>query len=103
VDGAVRPALENWLNENPSVAEQIVGRIVMAARAREASRAAAQQVTRKTAVSHRLNLPGKLADCASTDPSRASSSSSRATRRAARPSRGATAARRRSCRCAARS
>ena len=68
VDGAVRPALENWLNENPSVAEQIVGRIVMATRAREASRAAAQQVQRKTAVSHRLNLPGKLADCSSTDP-----------------------------------
>ncbi|MBP7677586.1 MAG: type IIA DNA topoisomerase subunit B [Thermoanaerobaculia bacterium] len=69
VDGAVRPALENWLNENPSVAEQIVGRIVMATRAREASRAAAQQVQRKTAISHRLNLPGKLADCSSTDPS----------------------------------
>jgi len=68
VDGAVRPALENWLNENPSVAEQIVGRIVMATRAREASRAAAQQVQRKTAISHRLNLPGKLADCSSTDP-----------------------------------
>jgi DNA gyrase/topoisomerase IV subunit B len=68
VDGAVRPALEKWLNENPTPAEQIVGRIVLAARAREASRAAAQQVTRKTAVSHRLNLPGKLADCASTDP-----------------------------------
>ncbi|MBL8114566.1 MAG: type IIA DNA topoisomerase subunit B [Acidobacteria bacterium] len=68
VDGAVRPALEKWLNENGSVAEQIVARIVLAARAREASRAAAQQVTRKTAVSHRLNLPGKLADCASTDP-----------------------------------
>ena len=64
----MRPALENWLNENPSVAEQIVGRIVMATRAREASRAAAQQVTRKTAISHRLNLPGKLADCSSTDP-----------------------------------
>ncbi len=69
VDGAVRPALEKWLNENPTLAEAIVGRIVLAARAREASRAAAQQVTRKTAVSHRLNLPGKLADCASTDPS----------------------------------
>ncbi|KAA0255448.1 type IIA DNA topoisomerase subunit B [Acidobacteria bacterium ACD] len=68
VDGAVRPALEKWLNENPSLAEQIVGRIVLATRAREASRAAAQQVTRKTAVSHRLNLPGKLADCSSTDP-----------------------------------
>ena len=69
VDAAVRPALENWLNENPSVAEQVVGRVVMATRAREASRAAAQQVTRKGAVSHRLNLPGKLADCSSTDPS----------------------------------
>ena len=68
VDGAVRPALENWLNENPSVAEQIASRIVLSTRAREASRAAAQQVTRKTAISHRLNLPGKLADCASTDP-----------------------------------
>jgi DNA gyrase/topoisomerase IV subunit B len=40
----------------------------MAARAREASRAASQAVTRKSAVSHRLNLPGKLADCSSTDP-----------------------------------
>ena len=68
IDAAVRPALENWLNENPTTAEQIVGRIVMATRAREASRAAAQQVTRKTAISHRLNLPGKLADCSSTDP-----------------------------------
>ena len=67
VDGAVRPALEKWLNENPTLAEQIVGRILLAARAREASRAA-QQVARKTAVSHRLNLPGKLADCSSTDP-----------------------------------
>ena len=67
MDGAVRPALEKWLNENPTLAEQIVGRIVLAARAREASRAA-QQVARKTAVSHRLNLPGKLADCSSTDP-----------------------------------
>ena len=35
VDGAVRPALEKWLNENPTLAEQIVGRIVLASRARE--------------------------------------------------------------------
>jgi len=68
VDGVVRPALEKWLNESKTVAEPIVARIILAARAREASRAAAQQVTRKTAVSHRLNLPGKLADCASTNP-----------------------------------
>ncbi|HXX30114.1 MAG TPA: DNA topoisomerase IV subunit B [Myxococcaceae bacterium] len=67
VDSAVRPALEKWLNDNQSVAESIVARIVLAARAREASRAASLAVTRK-GVSHHLNLPGKLADCASTDP-----------------------------------
>jgi len=67
VDSAVRPALEKWLNDNQSVAEAIVGRIVLAARAREASRAASLAVSRK-GVSHHLNLPGKLADCASTDP-----------------------------------
>ncbi len=68
VDGVIRSALEKWLTENRSVAEGIVARIVLAARAREASRAASQAVSRKTAVSHRLNLPGKLADCSSTDP-----------------------------------
>ncbi len=69
VDSAIRPALENWLNDNKSIAESVVARIILAARAREASRAASQAVSRKTAVSHKLNLPGKLADCASTDPS----------------------------------
>ena len=68
VEALVRPALENFLNGNPNWAQAVVGRVTIAARAREASRAAAQQVTRKTAVSHRLNLPGKLADCSSTDP-----------------------------------
>jgi DNA gyrase subunit B/topoisomerase-4 subunit B len=64
VDGLVRPGLEHWLNHNSSVAEAIVGRIILAARAREASRAAQAEVTRKTATSGRLNLPGKLSDCA---------------------------------------
>lgn len=68
VEAIVRPALENYLNENPNWAQAVVARAIISARAREASRAA-QQVTRKTAVSHRLNLPGKLADCSSTDPS----------------------------------
>ncbi|MCP3097654.1 type IIA DNA topoisomerase subunit B [Myxococcus sp. K15C18031901] len=68
VDGVLRPALEKWLNDNKSIAEAAVARIVLAARAREASRAASQAVSRKSAVSHRLNLPGKLADCSSTDP-----------------------------------
>jgi len=63
VDSAVRPALEHWLNHNISVAEAIVARIILAARAREASRAAQQEVTRKSATSARLALPGKLSDC----------------------------------------
>ncbi|MBX3192968.1 MAG: type IIA DNA topoisomerase subunit B [Labilithrix sp.] len=65
VDNAVRPALEQWLNSNRTVAEQIVARIVLSARAREASRAASAAVSRKTATSGRLTLPGKLSDCSS--------------------------------------
>ncbi len=65
VDSQVRPALEHWLNTNISVAESIIGRIILAARAREASRAAQQEVARKTATSNRLTLPGKLSDCTS--------------------------------------
>ena len=68
VDSAIRPALENFLLENKSAGAAIVERIALAAKAREASRAASQAVSRKTAISHRLNLPGKLADCSSTDP-----------------------------------
>ena len=68
VESMVRPALENFLLKNKSVGDAIAGRVIQAARAREASRAAASQVRRKTAISGRLNLPGKLADCDSTDP-----------------------------------
>ena len=68
VDAFIRSALENWLNGHPSSAEAIAQRVVLAARARSASRAAAKEVQRKGAVSHRLNLPGKLADCSSTNP-----------------------------------
>jgi DNA gyrase subunit B/topoisomerase-4 subunit B len=67
VEGIVRPALERWLLENPSQADAIVSRIVLAAKARMASREATTRVRRKSAVSRRLNLPGKLADCASSD------------------------------------
>ncbi len=63
VDGLVRPALEHWLNHNQSIAEAIVARIVLAARAREASRAAQADVVRKGPTAGRVNLPGKLADC----------------------------------------
>jgi DNA gyrase/topoisomerase IV subunit B len=67
VEGFIRPALETWLNANATAAGQIVGRIIMAARAREASRQAATEVKRKSVGSRRLNLPGKLADCKATD------------------------------------
>jgi DNA gyrase subunit B len=65
VDSIVRPALEHWLNSNQTIAEAIVARIILAARAREASRAAQAEVTRKSATSSRLTLPGKLSDCLS--------------------------------------
>ena len=65
VDNAVRPALEQWLNNNRSTAETIVARIIAAARARAASRAASEAVSRKSATS-RAMLPGKLSDCLST-------------------------------------
>ena len=63
VDGWMRPALEAWLNNNRTAADQIIGRIVLAARARAASRQAVDDVKRKIGGSRRLNLPGKLADC----------------------------------------
>jgi DNA gyrase subunit B/topoisomerase-4 subunit B len=68
IDGLVRTALENYLLQNPTQAGAIAQRVILAARARSASRAAVESVQRKSAVSHRLNLPGKLADCSSTSP-----------------------------------
>jgi DNA gyrase/topoisomerase IV subunit B len=63
VEGIVRPGLETWLNNNPSISDAIIGRIVLAARARMASRDAASEVRRKMPGSRRTNLPGKLLDC----------------------------------------
>jgi len=68
VESMVRPALESFLLKNQSVGEAIAARVIQAAKAREASRAAASQIRRKTAISGRLNLPGKLADCDTTNP-----------------------------------
>jgi DNA gyrase/topoisomerase IV subunit B len=67
VDNFIRPALEGWLNNNKKSADDIVGRIVLAAKAREASREAAKEVKRKSPGGRRLSLPGKLADCKRTD------------------------------------
>jgi DNA gyrase subunit B len=67
VDTFVRAGLEAWLNNNKSAADSIIGRIILAARAREASRAAQAEVKRKTPGGRRLSLPGKLADCKNGD------------------------------------
>lgn len=66
--GAISRNLEQHLHHNPSFGEAVATRAIYAARARAASRAAAQIARKKPTVSHRLNLPGKLADCSSTDP-----------------------------------
>ncbi|HEV3166893.1 MAG TPA: ATP-binding protein, partial [Isosphaeraceae bacterium] len=63
VESLVRPRLEDFLLKNKSIGDAIAARVIQSAKAREASRAAASQVRRKTAISNRLNLPGKLHDC----------------------------------------
>ena len=68
IDGLIRTALENFLLHNRTQANAIAQRVILAARARTASRAALETVRSKGSVSHRLNLPGKLADCSSTNP-----------------------------------
>ncbi|MGE4090161.1 MAG: type IIA DNA topoisomerase subunit B, partial [Candidatus Binatia bacterium] len=68
LDSLLRTALENFLLHNRSQASAIAQRVLLAAKARTASRAALESVRGKGSVSHRLNLPGKLADCSSTNP-----------------------------------
>lgn len=64
----IRKELEQYMHSHQSTGNSVAMRIIQAARARAASRAAIKDVKRKKTVSHRLNLPGKLADCSSTDP-----------------------------------
>jgi len=68
VAALVRKELEGIMHRQQSTGNAVAMRIIQAARARAASRTAATEVRRKKPVSHRLNLPGKLADCSSTDP-----------------------------------
>jgi len=65
---ALLKTFENTLNANPKLAAALIERISLAAKARQAARLASESVTRKIGISHRLNLPGKLADCSSTSP-----------------------------------
>ncbi|MEZ4972159.1 MAG: DNA topoisomerase (ATP-hydrolyzing) subunit B [Cyclobacteriaceae bacterium] len=68
VDTAVGEMLQTFLEENPREAKQIVNKVILAAQARIAARKAREMVQRKNVLTG-TGLPGKLADCASTDPS----------------------------------
>jgi DNA gyrase subunit B len=67
VSGCVQEMLENYLEENPRDAKTIVEKVILAARARIAAKKAREMVQRKNILIG-SGLPGKLADCAESDP-----------------------------------
>lgn len=64
VDRITSEYFSDFLNENPATAKLIIGKAVLAARARKAARSARENILRK-GVMDGLNLPSKLADCSS--------------------------------------
>lgn len=68
VETAVNEKLAEYFEEHPGDAREVVGKCLLAARARLAARAARDAVIRKGALEG-MTLPGKLADCSSKDPS----------------------------------
>jgi DNA gyrase subunit B len=68
VDQSVGEVLTHYLEEHPKEAKLIVNKVILAAQARLAARKAREMVQRKNVLTG-SGLPGKLADCSSTDPS----------------------------------
>lgn len=68
VDQSVGEVLSTYLEEHPKEAKLIVNKVILAAQARHAARKAREMVQRKNVLTG-TGLPGKLADCSSTDPS----------------------------------
>tara|TARA_B110000444_G_scaffold261337_1_gene312734 strand:+ start:3508 stop:5457 length:1950 start_codon:yes stop_codon:yes gene_type:complete len=67
VDQLVGEMLNNYLEENPKDAKQIILKVILAAKARQAAKKAREMVQRKTVMSS-TGLPGKLSDCSEKDP-----------------------------------
>ena len=71
IRGYVEQVLSEYLNyyleEHPAIARKVVGKALLAARARKAARAARENILRK-GVLDGASMPGKLADCSSKDP-----------------------------------
>ena len=68
VESVVGEALKEWLEQYPRDAQEIIGKALLAQKARKAAKAARDTVLRKGALDG-MALPGKLADCQSRDPS----------------------------------
>ena len=69
VGSIVSDRLMTFFEENPAVAKTIIEKTLLAARAREAARAA-RESTRRKGVMDGLSLPGKLRDCSERDPAK---------------------------------
>lgn len=67
VEQVLTEYLNYYLEEHPAIARKIVGKALLAARARKAARAARENIIRK-GVLDGASMPGKLADCSSKDP-----------------------------------
>ncbi len=67
VESLVNDKLADWMDRNPTIAKNIIGKCVEAARARDAARKARDLTRRKTALDGG-SLPGKMADCQERDP-----------------------------------
>ena len=69
VDSTVSKVLNDYLEENPREAKNIISKVILAAQARAAAKKARELVQRKSVLSGG-GLPGKLADCSDRDPDR---------------------------------